>query len=83
MVPPELNVIENDGKADIVERLERLLVDARNGRLTGVAYAALTTDNKVATSFATSDDGSKFTLLGTLDHLRHRMNTAIDRSWNG
>lgn len=61
---------------DIVERLEDLLEQAREGKFAGIAVAVTHWDGQVTTTFSNSND--QFRLLQAISHLKHRMHRHID-----
>ena len=75
---PELTVIADNGRRDVVELLGDLYEQAKEGKIHSVAVAGLVEGNKVMTAFKTASDGDKFGLLGAVNHVQHRINQAID-----
>lgn len=75
---PEMRMIQDNGRKDVVELLDKLLTRARKGEIHSIAVAGLMQGNQVITAFQTASDGDKFGLLGAISHLGHRLNTGLD-----
>lgn len=61
--------------ANVVEALRRFLEAAESGSLSSVAIASVDRDDFITIEFAVNDD--KYSLLGALAMLQHRMSCAI------
>lgn len=62
----------------VVETLERALVEARAGRLTGVAIAACTVDEAAWTGYSACLN--RVLVIGAMDLVRHRMLEGLVRA---
>jgi hypothetical protein len=60
----------------IVDRLEEMLKDAREGKLASVALAAVNQDGSVVQSWSETDDFAR--LLGAVARLQYRINVRQD-----
>lgn len=58
--------------ASVIERLEEVLLEAREGKITGVAIATVQNDGSVGASWSETDNFP--TLLGSIARLQHRIN---------
>lgn len=58
-------------QVDVVTRLRELLAQAESGEIQGIAYAAATADNCIATGFTKNDAQSA--IIGGLERVKHRM----------
>ncbi|MFD1945058.1 hypothetical protein [Paradevosia shaoguanensis] len=58
-------------QVDVVTRLRELLAMAEAGELQGIAYAAATTDNMIATGF--TKNNAQSAIIGGLARVTHRM----------
>lgn len=56
---------------DVVERLRELLAQAEAGEIQGIAYAAVTLDNMIATGF--TKNNAQSAIIGGLERVKHRM----------
>jgi len=61
----------------VVARLEEMLADARAGKITAVAIAAVASDGASTQSWSEGDDFGE--MLGAVARLQHRLNVAQDR----
>jgi hypothetical protein len=72
MTVVELKTRPNQVIASVVERLEEVLKDAKEGKITAVAVAAIETGGAVLTSWSETDDFAA--LLGAVSRLLYRLN---------
>lgn len=63
-------------QTDVVTRLRELLVMAESGEIQGIAYAAATADNCVATGF--TKNNAQSAIIGGLERVKHRMLSGED-----
>lgn len=63
--------------ADLIEELESILQQAKDGIITGVAIAATASDGGVITAIHRTTGSSTFTLLGAVTHLFMRANKVL------
>jgi len=63
-------------QVDVVTRLRELLAMAEAGEIQGIAYAAATTDNMVATGF--TKNNAQSAIIGGLERVKHRMLSGED-----
>lgn len=74
----ELQVITDNGRKNVVEMIEGLLVRAKAGEIHSFAAVGLMSESRFVTSFQTADDGDKVGLLGAILHLQHRIHVTLD-----
>jgi hypothetical protein len=60
----------------VIERLEEMLKDAREGKIASVALAAVNHDGAVVQSWSETDDFAR--LLGAVARLQYRINVRQD-----
>jgi hypothetical protein len=65
--------LKRDCDPKVIEILEKLLVEAKAGEVTGFAYVLET-----PTTFDVGHHGALFNLLALVERLKHRINVAID-----
>lgn len=63
---------------DMVEMVERLLVEIKSGAITGVAIAHVDQDGSIGTRWQVDARGNKHMLLGGVSHLQHRISNSYD-----
>lgn len=68
----ELKTRPREVVASVVQRLEELLTEAREGKITAVAIAALRTDRAISATWSETDDFAG--LLGAVARLEYRLN---------
>ncbi len=69
VVPIGANNAQQDAR--IVATLERLLVEAKAGRIVSLAFAAVQPDRSVVTQYTSGNN--TFSLLGAVNYLNHRL----------
>lgn len=60
-----------NGNEGVIESLEKMLAVAREGRMTGIAIAAIDDDKFTYTNFCGGGDRGR--LIGAVEYLKHRL----------
>lgn len=75
---PQLEVLTDNGRKNVVDMIESLLERAKQGEIHSFGAVGLMSGNRFVTSFQTADDGDKVGLIGAIEHLKHRIHVTLD-----
>lgn len=66
------------GSQEAIEMLEKVLVEAKEGRVAAIAIAYVTPSNNASTGISRSNKA--WSLIGAVQYLQHRLCTMVDNS---